>query len=202
MEPPTESHRNRHITAEVFASFLLWLADDPAPAAAAYLDLRRTLVKYFVRKGCTDAEDLTDETLDRVAHIVHKDREKYPNRVALCCGVARRVWFEQLRKAAPAPLEDENLPEPVHAEDEFSEDDFRCLDACIQELPVRDRELITEYHRFQGRRKIEIRKQLAETCGGLNRLRVTTCRIRSRLHACISGCMQRSAVDAGQRAWR
>jgi DNA-directed RNA polymerase specialized sigma24 family protein len=186
----------RFLTKEAFGAFLLWLSPNQEQAAGKYLEIRQTLVKYFVRKGCAHSEDLSDRTLDRVALIVQHEPEKYPVVIALCCGVARRVWLEYLREAVLDPLEDENLPQNVFIEEDFSEDEFRCLDACLQELPVRDRELITEYHRFQGRDKIEIRKQMAETQGGLNRLRITTCRIRSRLHACIHGCIERSALNS------
>jgi hypothetical protein len=55
--------------------------------------------------------------------------------------------------------------------------------------------LITQYHRFQGREKIETRKHLAEIHGGLNKLRITACRIRARLHDCISSCVRCSPLN-------
>ena len=67
-----------------------------------------------------------------------------------------------------------------------------CLDSCLEELSARDRDLIIQYHQFQGSQKIETRKCLAEAYGGLNKLRVTAHRIRLRLHECITSCVQRS----------
>jgi len=193
LQPAPE--KQRYLTPEVFASFLLWLSPEPARAAREYLDIRKTLVKFFVRKGCTHAEELTDRTLDRVALIVHHEPEKYPTPISLCCGVGRRVWLEYLRESTPEALENEDIPAPAQPEEEFTEDEVQCLGNCLDQLPVRDRELITQYHQFQGGRKIENRRQLAQIYGGLNKLRITACRIRARLHDCISSCVQRSALN-------
>jgi len=191
--------KQRHMTPEVFASFLFWLSPDPGQAARAYLDIRQTLIKFFVRKGCAHAEELADRTLDRVVVIVHRDPEKYQTRISLCCGVARIVWLEYIRQPMPEALEDENVAAPAQPEGEFTEQEVKCLEHCLEQLRVQDRELITRYHEFQGREKIETRKQLAEICGGLNKLRITTCRIRARLHDCISSCVQRSALTKADK---
>jgi hypothetical protein len=195
MELQPNPERQRSLTPEVFASFLLWLSPDPGQAAREYLDIRRTLMKFFVRKGCAHAEELTDRTLDRVVLIAHREPEKYPKPISLCYGVAKKVWFEYRRIIPPQALEDENIAAPAQPEDDFSEHEMQCLRHCLDQLPQRDRELITQYHQFQGRQKIESRKHLAQRHGGLNKLRITTCRIRARLHDCISSCMQRSAVN-------
>lgn len=187
--------RKGFLTQEAFAAFLLWLSPSQEQAAFQYLELRQTLVKYFVRKGCAHAEDLTDRTLDRVALIVHHEPGKYPTPIALCCGVARRVWLEYLREASFGPLEDDNIPEPTPPNDDFTEDELRCLGSCLERLSSHDRELITQYHLYQGRKKIETRKHLAQIYGGFNKLRITAYRIRTRLHDCINGCVQRSALN-------
>jgi DNA-directed RNA polymerase specialized sigma24 family protein len=183
------------LTPEAFASLLLWASPDQDKAAQTYLDLRSTLVKYFVRKGCAHAEDLADGTLDRVASIVHKEPGKYPNALALCCGVARRVWLEYLREAAPVSLDEDNWATPVHDASDFTEQEMRCLESCLTRLAANDRELITQYHQFQGSRKIETRKDLAQLNGGLNKLRIKVYRIRIRLHDCVSSCTQRTEFN-------
>jgi len=187
--------RQRNLTPEAFASFLLWLSSDPGQAAREYLDMRKTLVKFFVRKGCPHAEELTDRTLDRVVLIVHVEPKKYSNPISLCYGVAKIVWFEYRREAMPEVLENDNIPAPTPPEDDFTEHEIKCLEHCLDQLSLRDRELITQYHQFQGRQKIETRKHLAQLYGGLNKLRITAYRIRARLHDCISGCAQRSALN-------
>jgi hypothetical protein len=195
MELQPNPERQRSLTPEVFASFLLWLSPDPGQAAREYLEIRKTLMKFFVRKGCAHGEELTDQTLDRVVLIVHREPEKYSKPIALCYGVARKVWREYCRVLIPETLEDDNIPAPPPLEDEFTEHEMQCLKHCLDQLPLRDRELITQYHQFQGRQKIENRKRLSQLHGGLNKLRINTCRIRARLHDCISGCVQRSASN-------
>lgn len=191
LQPTPE--RQRHLTTEAFASFLVWLSPDPGQAAREYLDIRKSLVKFFVRKGCAHAEELTDQTLDRAVLIVHREPGKYSRPISLCCGVAKKVWLEDIKKVEPEALEGEDIPAPVLPEDDFTEHELQCLSHCLEHLPLSDRELITEYHQFQGRQKIENRKHLAQLYGGLNKLRITTCRIRTRLHDCINSCVQRSA---------
>lgn len=193
MNPQPAPEKQRYLTPEVFASFLLWLSPDPARAAREYLDIRKTLMKFFVTKGCTHAEELTDRTLDRVVLIAHHEPEKYPTPISLCYGVGRRVWLEYLRESTPEALEDKDIPAPAQPEEEFTEDEVQCLGQCLDRLSPRDRELITQYHQFQGRQKAENRKHLAQIYGGLNKLRITACRIRARLHDCISSCVQGSA---------
>jgi hypothetical protein len=195
MDSQPASEKQRYLTPEVFASFLLWLSPDPERAAREYLDIRKALMKFFVRKGCRHAEELTDRTLDRVGLIVHHEPGKYPTPISLCCGVGRKVWLEYLRESTPEPLEGEDIPEPSQPEEEFTEDEVKCLGRCLDQLSSRDRELITQYHQFQGRQKAENRKHLAQVYGGLNKLRITACRIRARLHDCISNCVQASALD-------
>lgn len=187
------SKKAKSLTQEAFASLLLWLSPDHDQAARKYLEIRLKLVKFFVRKGCVHAEDLADRTLDRAASIVLADPEKYCSPIGLCCGVARKVWLENLREVAPEALKSDEIPAPIKYNVAFGEREAVCLDCCLQELSGRDRDLITQYHQFQGSQKIETRKCLAETYGGLNKLRVTAHRIRLRLHECITNCVQRSA---------
>jgi hypothetical protein len=185
----------KSLTQEAFASFLLWLSPDHEQAARKYLEIRLKLVKFFVRKGCAHAEETADRTLDRAALIVHADPAKYSSPIGLCCGVARKVWFEYLREVAPETLEGDDVPAPTKYNVAFNECEALCLESCLQELSARDRDLITQYHQFQGSQKIATRKCLAETHGGLNKLRVTAHRIRLRLHECITNCVQRSAPN-------
>ncbi|HLJ90627.1 MAG TPA: hypothetical protein VKZ53_27715 [Candidatus Angelobacter sp.] len=195
MSTKPTSQRAKSLTPEAFSKFLQWLSQDKEQAAKLYLEIRGKLVKFFVRKGCADSENLTDQTLDRVAAIVHDEPEKYPTPMSLCCGVAKKVWFEHLRIPAPGVLESENIAAPIHDERGFSDCEERCLGTCLEELSQVQRDLIIKYHQHRGAEKIEVRKRLAEEHGGLNKLRITAYRIRVRLHDCISGCVQRSAPN-------
>jgi len=198
MDQQPSPERQRNLTPEVFASFLLWLSPDPGQAAREYLDISKALVKFFVRKGCENAEELTDRTLDRVVPIVHQDPKKYLKPISLCYGVARIVWLEESRVKKPEPLAGDDFPAPDPPENDSTENELQCLKHCLEQLSVCDRELIMQYHQFQGRQKIENRKHLAQLHGGLNKLRITACRIRARLHDCINSCTQRSALNQGK----
>lgn len=187
--------RRKSLTEEAFASFLFWLSPDHEQAARNYLEVRAKLVKFFVRKGCAHAEEQADLTLDRAALIVHADPSKYPIPIALCCGVARKVWLEYLREIVPGTLEDQQVAAPAN-ENSFSSDcEGICLDSCLEELSARERDLIIQYHQFKGSEKIKTRKRLAEAYGGINKLRITAYRIRVRLHDCITNCVQRSGPN-------
>src|SRR5215471_7962715 len=100
------------LTAEEFGKFLRWLSPDDERAATMYLEIRREMVKKFIRKGCTNSDDLADETLDRVARNVSKEPEKYLNPMAYCHGVARIVWLEDNRKPRQEELDPDNISVP------------------------------------------------------------------------------------------
>jgi DNA-directed RNA polymerase specialized sigma24 family protein len=197
MSMESTSGKARSLTPEVFASLLLWFSSDNNRAAQMYLDARRKLASLFVRKGCAHPEELADRTLDRVAVIVHDDSTKYPNVMALCCGVARRVWLEYCREHASTGLDTEGLAARVEFSNDFTDQEEKCLESCLDALSPRDRTLITEYHRFQGSQKIEVRKRLANEHGGLNKVRILAYRIRVKLQHCVGVCTQRLGEDLG-----
>lgn len=185
--------KTRSLTQEAFSSLLCWLSPSPEQAARNYLDMRSKLIKFFIRKGCAHSDELADRTLDRAALIVHNDPGKYVNPMALCCGVGKRIWLEYLREEASTILDVKDIPSPPNQAAEFSKHEETCLNSCLEKLSERDRDLITQYHQFQGSQKIAKRKQMAEAHGGINKLRITAHRIRIRLHDCVSGCVQRLA---------
>ena len=152
LQPAPE--KQRYLTPEVFASFLLWLSPDPGRAAREYLDIRKTLMKFFVRKGCAHAEELTDRTLDRV--------------VADCAPRARKVpdtYLPLLRRRQeesgwsisgsqrPKHWRTRIFRRPLSRRMSLPKTKCNAWEHCLDQLPVRDRELITQYHQFQGRRK-------------------------------------------------
>ena len=197
MEMDPSSKKPRSLTEEIFGGFLLWLSPDREQAARKYLDLRVKLIKLFVHRGSAHAEELAEETLDRAAIIFYEEPTKYANPIALCCGIAKYVWHEDQRKIVPEPLKDDNFSPPPQIKNnvDFNEHEEKCLGSCLEELSPRERDLITQYHQFQGGQKIEARKRLAQTHGGLNKLRITTYRIRVKLHNCINSCVRRSAMN-------
>jgi DNA-directed RNA polymerase specialized sigma24 family protein len=176
--------KERVITQESFDRLLRWLDPDRERAGAKYETIRRRLVAIFTSRGCHEAEDLADETINRVTAKVHEIAEGYTGEPALYFyGVASRVHLEYLRRPAPKPPP---VPRPT-AEVEL---EHECFEHCIGRLPAAQRELVLRYYRGVKRAKIDHRKQLAEELGiALNALRIRAHRIRAALQKCVRDCL-------------
>lgn len=180
------------LSPDAFARFLRWLAADIEQALKRYWAIRKKLVNFFVRKGCSDPHELFDKTVDVIVRKIDAGGE-YPNQDAFCYGVARNIWLEHRRKINPDPLVTDNISSPNDDERELHEQKLKCLEDCMEELSPRSRDLITRYHQNQGRKKIESRKELAKEHGGENTLRIKAFRIRKSLHDCVNTCLAGSA---------
>lgn len=181
------------LTQETFDNFLDWLSGDREQAGRKYEEIRRKLIKIFTCRGCTVSEDLADETINRVARKVQQIKDTYVGDPAhYFYGVAHNVHLEYLRKRAevmPAPL-------PAPAPSDETEQEFDCLEQCMQALPSQHRELVLQYYQEEKRAKIDHRKQLARSLGiELNALRIRAHRIRVSLQDCVRQCLaQKEAV--------
>ncbi len=171
-----------------FDALLGRLHDDPARAADAFDELRRTLLRFFGWNGVPIPEDAADDTITRVARRLGEGHaiENVPD---FALGVARLVlresWragrrFESLSDAAPdrwaAPPEPE--PEPEVAGH---------LEHCLGTLEDAQRELVLAYYAgAPGQDKIRARNALAEVHGlSQNALRSRVQRLRDRLEGCV-----------------
>ena len=179
------------ITTENFRMLLNWLDPDQESAAQKYEKIRGRLVRIFIGRGCYEADDLADETMNRVTLKVPSIRESYVGDPApYFFGVADKVHLEWLRKqkrARPVELTD-NSP---HVEPEPEDDtEYECLEKCLKALPDVLRELIVDYYRDEKRAKIERHKSLAEKWGlTINAMQTKTCRIRAGLRKCVAECV-------------
>ncbi|QQS41273.1 MAG: hypothetical protein IPM63_18240 [Acidobacteriota bacterium] len=180
-----------------FDKFLSRLDTNPDSAAERYEELRLKLTKFFAWKGCETyrADDLTDETLDRIALKVGEGVE-VENVNAYIYGVARFVWLEHVRSAKEDPVGDE-MPEIEVLPEEPEEEDVRlaCLRSCLSGSASDDADvnLVTGYYDPDPGEKIkEKRKRLADELGiAVNTLKVRACRIRARLETCIRACVEK-----------
>jgi hypothetical protein len=172
-----------------FDRFLAWLNPDRDKAAMKYEAIRRRLIKMFESRGCAEAEDMADDTFDRVVRKVPEIIDSYVGDPALYCyGVARKVILERCRKPPVPPP----MPLPDHWDER--EPRYACLDHCLNELPADDRQLALLYHTDDGRAKIDRRRELAKQWGiTLNALRIRLCRIHATLKDCISECLKEMA---------
>jgi DNA-directed RNA polymerase specialized sigma24 family protein len=174
------------INQDDFERFLAWLNPNPDEAARKYEGIRRRLVKLFESRGFSEAEEMADDTFDRVIRKAPEIVDTYVGDPALYCyGVAHYVLLERCRKP-PASLP---VPLPDHWDER--EPRFACLDDCMKELSTDDRQLVLSYYADDGRAKIERRQELAEKLRvSDNALRIRLCRIRATLKDCINECLK------------
>ncbi|HEV2836028.1 MAG TPA: hypothetical protein VGW58_11955 [Pyrinomonadaceae bacterium] len=176
------------MSQESFDAFLKWLDSDREQAAVKYEQIRRDLIKFFSRRGHSEAEDLADETINRVASKLDEIKNKVTgDRRLYFFGVARKVLLEYQRRKQP------QNPPATDTDSELVELEYRCLEQCISKLSKENRELVLQYYAAEGREKIEQRKLLAERLGiAPNALRIRAYRIRAALQKCLDRCMERS----------
>ena len=178
-----------NVTPEDFDAFLAWLNPNREEAGSKYEDIRRRLIKIFASRGCFCPEDLADETINRVVAKIPEISKNYhgdPGRYF--GGVARNVFHEYFRKR-PVPA---SQPEPDSPETQ--EQELRCLDECLDDLPQENRKIILRYYEGEKRTRIQCRnKQARELDMELNALRIRVHRIRAVLQRCVADCLAHKA---------
>jgi DNA-directed RNA polymerase specialized sigma24 family protein len=175
------------LTQEAFDALLAWLNPEREQAGKRYEDIRRRLVKIFTYRGCQEPEDLADETINRVACKVGEIAGTYSGDPALYFyGVANKIHHESLRKRPTPPCPP---PRPPGIEQEYE-----CLERCMEALGTHSRELVLQYYQEDKRAKIEHRRAMAERLGvPINALRIRAHRIRAALRDCVTDCLARRA---------
>ena len=173
------------ITQTNFDSLLAWLDSDRDQAGIIYEQIRRRLIKIFECRGRHDAEELADETINRVTLKIPAIAQDYVgDKTLYFYGVAQNVFHEALRKHAPVAM-----PPPIPKSEDV-EMEFECLDRCLQQLTNGNRMLMLEYYQNDKRAKIEHRKAMAEKLGvAQNALRIRAHRIRLTLQQCVESCL-------------
>ena len=176
---------------EVFDQLLAWLGPDRERAGEKYEEIRYRLIKIFIHRGCPIAEELADETIDRVAHKAPQVIGAYQasDPALYFYGVAQNVFLEYVKKKPdPKPLPPPDPPEEKERRQE-------CLDRCLGELDPPSRDFILRYYKNDKGAKIEHRKGLAAEMGvSLNGLRVRAHRIKASLQACMRDCLAQSEI--------
>jgi len=194
-----ELKRDWTLNQGAFGRLLEWLDEGEDSKGERYLEVRRRLRLYFDRKNCLSPDDLTDETLNRIARkLEEKGSITDVSALHYCYIVAKYVFLENLRRlkaehigAAEDVRQDTAQGQSVKTESdhEAREKMHGCLEKCLDELPNDDRELILEYYRGEGRETIERRSELAGRLGlSKNALILRASRIRTRLEGCVRSC--------------
>jgi RNA polymerase sigma factor (sigma-70 family) len=185
------------LTQEAFDKLLDWLDPDRDVAGRKYEAIRLRLIKIFTCRGCSEAEDLADETINRVAARVSEIASSYQGEpAAYFYGVAQKVYLEYIRRCktrqAEVPADSPIINITTSSEGiEDIELEYECLEDCLEHLPTSNRKLVLEYYQQERKAKIDHRKLLAEEMGiALNALRIRAHRIRRALEECVHLCLE------------
>jgi DNA-directed RNA polymerase specialized sigma24 family protein len=186
------------LTQEDFDTLLNWLDADRDRAGRKYEAIRVRLIKIFTCRGCSDPEELADETINRVVARVADIAIGYQGDPALYFyGVSQKVQLEYVRKSrlrgSDLPVEEgAQIPAPAtKALANEAEPEFECLERCLERLPRNNRKLVLEYYLPEKQAKIDHRKRLAKEMGiAVNALRIRAHRIRRALEQCVRACLE------------
>jgi len=177
----------KDLTQPDFDRLLNWLDADRERAGLLYERIRWRLVTILAARGCSLAEELADETIDRVARRVADIEQNYVgDRAIYFLGVMNNVHHEFLRRPATPRLIEANFEvdrrEQIHS----------CLDNCLNALAPYSRQLIERYYAADKKAKIDLRKLIARELGiKPATLRLRALRIREKLQSCIESCLTR-----------
>jgi DNA-directed RNA polymerase specialized sigma24 family protein len=206
---PASPTSEGELTTAQFEALLHHLDADRARAGERYEEIRFRLLRFFQWNSFPAAEDLADETLNRVARKLTEGGGAVHDVAAFAWGVARNVRQEALRRNSKTiPLSDLPNGDALRVASGGGADDedtsaltrLRYLRACIQAFSDRDRKLLRAYYSPRGRR-IEGRQRLARDCGlSLVALRVRANRLRWKLETCIERRLARVAGRSPRRS--
>jgi len=177
----------KDLRREDFDRLLAWLDADRELAGEIYERIRWRLVTILASRGCLLAEELADETIDRVARRVTDIEQTYVGDKAIYfLGVMNNVHHEYLRRPVTPRLV------PSEEKTDAREQVHLCLDNCLERLAPYSRQLIERYYAADKKAKIDLRKLIARELGiKPATLRLRALRIREKLQSCIAACLSR-----------
>jgi DNA-directed RNA polymerase specialized sigma24 family protein len=175
-------------SAAAFDRLLLALDPDRDRAGLAYERLRARLIGLLEWWGAHHAEELADQTFDRVARKLEQGANVPSESIAAYVRGVARMMFHESRRAPSTQQLSEHDERPSIEETDEDEPALVCLDRCLDELAPAERTLVLGY--YGSGKKADARQQLADAHHiSLVALRIRTCRIRQRLEQCVSTCL-------------
>lgn len=177
--------KDLELTQEQFDRLLEWLDADRERAAARYALIQLRLIRFFATRGCVDAEYLADKTINIVASKVKVLTTYEGDRALFFYGVAKNVYWQDIRNPRNESLTDSTIQPPAPPE---PHEDLRAtlLDECMENLRPEARSLLLSYEEEDKQAKIKRRKKLADELGlTINALRIKICRLHRQLRKCI-----------------
>jgi DNA-directed RNA polymerase specialized sigma24 family protein len=189
--------QERGLSRRGFTRLLEWLDGGVDSNGQTYLEMRRRLTSYFVRRGRPFADDLADETLSRISRTLEQDDTiTVTPQARFCYVIARFVLLEDVRREQRQQRRDQSSragtgawnggrAELLQAESGAAlQRHLERLDQCLQLLAPEQRDLIVEYYRDTGQGKIARRRDMAKWRGiSVNALCLRASRIRASLES-------------------
>lgn len=186
-DSPTK-RETKGLTQEAFDLLLSKLDADPEVAGEKYLLLYLRLTTFFQTRRCPAAEDLTDETLNRVAQKIAAGEEPR-NLTAFCYGFARLIWLEYLKKPENKRVDFDELPPmnfPVEEKIDLKKQ-LALFEKCLRKLPTAEARLLIEYWYHDELSNRDARKEMAERLNlSPTALRIKIHRIKGKIEGCLS----------------
>jgi len=181
-----DTKTKKELTREKFASFLEWLSPDRDRAGEEYERLRFRLCTFFSQRQCSFADELADETINRV--ILKISEERIESKIAYCYGVAKNIYRESLRKQRThLDIDDVVIAAKEPQEPSFSSE---CLDQCLEKLSPDSRTLLLDYFSEANLAKIELHRRISESLKMTQTaLRMKVMRSKQKLKICVQECM-------------
>lgn len=172
-----------------FDNLLAWLDTDPERAAKKYESIRRDLIRAFLSNHCYEAEDLADETINRVAKHALQLRASYEGeREPYFHAVAKYVRYEYYRRIKRVIQPPPEAP-PAEELDVY----LKCLEECLAKLTPKQANLIKVYYQEQKKAKIELHKAISKTLNvKAGALRGRVFRVREKLIPCVEDCVKKA----------
>lgn len=171
------------VTQEAFNFLLTWLDPNREAAGRKYSIIHTGLVRIFVSRGFSDAEDLADLTIKRVCDLLPGIRDSYVGeRAPYFYKVAGYITLEARRRPEIAT----DLAPTEQLIENNTSDTYERLLKCLELLPGEKRELVLDYHLNKGRDKIEQHERMAKERGiSVEALRSRAHHIRKTLKDCV-----------------
>lgn len=191
--------RQERLTPDDFDRLLQWLDSNPEQAALKYEKTRIRLITFFAAGDCgCEAERLADEAFDRVSQKLKAGQVSESHgrdKTFYFLGFAKNIRHEFHRQLKPAEITARVIDSNRNNNNEETEQEFECLDECMDELTKENRWLVIEYYHFEKSAKIEHRRKIANQLGiDVKALRLRIYRIREQLKPCIESCLDRVSI--------
>ena len=179
------------LTQELLDTLLAWLDPDRERAGLKYETIRLKLIKIFTSRGGPEAEELADETINRVASKLSEIISNWEGDPARYFFKVAQYIFAEWRKERPKEeLNPDSLVMPIVTDENEDDQKYECLLHCLEVLRINERKLVVDYYKQQGRAKIEQHQEMATAMGiAINALRIRACRIKGTLRKCVQECV-------------